>query len=424
MTLETIRLAAQEVASSNRLSWLQPLRSAALSRIELDGLPTKALEEWRYTDIGPALAMQTETCIPSEEQSSPALLSGGGSIVFTTGESVFAAGHAEIGEPGLQMRSFRDLASEERASIAALMGTLSGLKCSSIADLNMALLDDGMLLEIAPEAELSRPVEIMIGNSTRQQSRIVVRLGAGATATIVAHHRHGGSQVTNTVFDIEAGPGSRLSLLRLQVESQTATHLSCLRLLLEADAEVSLQQLDLGGHLSRSELLAALQGADSRLQSHSLLLADSDRHVDQYSRVAHIGERSTSRQVVRSIADGTGRAVFNGRIVVAKTASGTDAALTNQNMLLSGGAEIDTRPELEIDTDDVRCSHGATTGQLDVNSLFYLRSRGIDLETARQMLIGAFARSIVEQTPALIPKAALEALLARQRPEWSNWSSL
>ncbi len=424
MTLETIRLAAQEVASSNRLSWLQPLRSAALSRLELDGLPTKALEEWRYTDIGPALAMQRETCLLSEKQSSPALLSGGGSIVFATGESAFAAGHAEIGEPGLQMRSFRDLASEERASIAALMGTLSGLKCSSIADLNMALLDDGMLLEIAPDAELSRPVEIMIGNSTRQQSRIVVRLGAGATATIVAHHRHGGSQVTNTVFDIEAGPGSRLSLLRLQVESQTATHLSCLRLLLEADAEVSLQQLDLGGHLSRSELLAALQGADSRLQSHSLLLADSDRHVDQYSRVAHIGERSTSRQVVRSIADGTGRAVFNGRIVVAKTASGTDAALTNQNMLLSGGAEIDTRPELEIDTDDVRCSHGATTGQLDVNSLFYLRSRGIDLETARQMLIGAFARSIVEQTPALIPKAALEALLARQRPEWSNWSSL
>jgi Fe-S cluster assembly protein SufD len=424
MTLETIRLAAQEVASSNRLNWLQPLRSAALSRIELDGLPTRALEEWRYTDIGPALAMQRETSLPCETPSSPALLSGGDSIIFATGESALAAGHAEIGEPGLRMRSFRDLASEERTSIAALMGTLSGLKCSSIADLNMALLDDGMLLEVAPEAELSRPVEIMIGNSTRQQSRIVVRLGAGATATIVAHHRHGGSQVTNTVFDIEAGPGSRLSLLRLQVESQTATHLSCLRLLLEADAEVSLQQLDLGGHLSRSELLAALQGTDSRLQSHSLLLADGDRHVDQYSRVAHIGERSTSRQVVRSIADGTGRAVFNGRIVVTKTASGTDATLTNQNMLLSGGAEIDTRPELEIDTDDVRCSHGATTGQLDVNSLFYLRSRGIGLEAARQMLIGAFARSIVEQTPALIPKSALEVLLARQRPEWSNWSSL
>jgi Fe-S cluster assembly protein SufD len=175
--------------------------------------------------------------------------------------------------------------------------------------------------------------------------------------------------------------------------------------------------LDVGASLARNDLVVRLAAPGARVDADGLFFAADGRHLDNHTRIEHAAPATTSRESYRGIADSRGRGVFNGKVIVEAGADGSDARLTSQNLLLSAGAEIDTKPELEIYADDVKCSHGATVGQLDPAALFYLRSRGLPLDAARRMLIAAFAREVLLRLPSPVLEAHVMAALAPRLPD-------
>ncbi len=181
-------------------------------------------------------------------------------------------------------------------------------------------------------------------------------------------------------------------------------------------ATADLLHLDLGARLARNDLRVDLVAPEATVHAYGLFFADASRHLDNHTHIEHLAPHTFSREVYRGIMDGTGRGVFNGKIVVRPGADKTDARLRNQNLLLSRGAEVDTKPELEIYADDVKCSHGATTGQLDRDSIFYLRSRGIPEEQARRLLIASFAREVVRRLPPGPLEAHVVGILGDRLP--------
>jgi Fe-S cluster assembly protein SufD len=186
-----------------------------------------------------------------------------------------------------------------------------------------------------------------------------------------------------------------LRLVTLYEGAADAQRIARCELRLGRGATILVTAVDLGASLARQDLVVQLAGDDASVDIAGLCLGPAGTHVDHHLDLQHSARRATSRTLYRSVVDAGGRVVFNGRIVVAAGAAGTNAALTNRNLLLAPNAEVDTKPELEIHTDDVRCSHGATTGQLDPAALFYLRSRGIAVAEARRLLVGAFTDELV-----------------------------
>jgi Fe-S cluster assembly protein SufD len=245
-------------------------------------------------------------------------------------------------------------------------------------------------------------------------SRLFVTAGQDSRMSIVEHHFSAGAGVSNIITEAHCRAGADLDFLKLQAESDDAIHLAAQSFEVAARAKLQLTHLDLGARLARNDLTVTLRGEGGEVSAQGLFLADGARHLDNHTRIEHLARHTTSRETYRGIANQTGRGVFNGKIIVFPGADQTDARLTNQNLLLARGAEVDTKPELEIYADDVKCSHGATIGRLDAQAIFYLRSRGIDEESARRMLVSAFAGQIVGsiQFPAL--REHLAALLRRR----------
>jgi Fe-S cluster assembly protein SufD len=317
--------------------------------------------------------------------------------------------------PGLSARTFGEASAAQREMLVAHIACLEGQAGDSLPSLNAALLRDGLIVEVAAHAVVNEPIYIAVGTGAGAQAhnRIVLRLRAGAQATVIEHHL--GSGVSNTVTDVVSETGSRLTYVKLQDEADAAMHLARQHLSLDAGARADLLHIDLGARLARNDLQVALAGHGAEVSAHGLFFADGERHLDNHTRIDHRAPRTVSRELYRGIADGRGRGVFNGKVIVHAGAAGTDAQLRSQNLLLSQGAEIDTKPELEIYADEVKCSHGATTGQLDPMAVFYLRSRGIPADDARRMLIAAFAREIIGRLPvgSALADHVLEVLRGR-----------
>jgi len=215
----------------------------------------------------------------------------------------------------------------------------------------------------------------------------------------------------NAVNQIWLGSGSQLTLIRVQDLPDDGMLTETTRVELAGSASLQVTSVDLGGQLCRQAITVLLAGAGAAASVDGMFLADGQRHIDNCTRLEHQAPRTTSRETFRGIADDHGHGVFNGKIIVQPGAAGSNASLTNRNLLLKTTAEIDTKPELEIYVDDVRCSHGATTGQLDANALFYLRSRGLDPAAARQVLTAAFLRESLASIALPELRARLEARL-------------
>jgi Fe-S cluster assembly protein SufD len=237
------------------------------------------------------------------------------------------------------------------------------------------------------------------------QPRLRLALGDGSAMTLVLLATGGAGTATNAVAEIEVGAGARLRLVLLHEGGTSSQRIARADLHIARGAAAEVTCIDLGGSLARQDLVVHLAGDEASVDIAGLCLGPAGTHVDHHLNLRHAARRGTSSSLYRSVVDGGGRVVFNGRIGVAAGAAGTNAALTNRNLLLASTAEVDTKPELEIHTDDVRCSHGATTGQLDPAALFYLRSRGIGMAEARRLLVGAF-------TDELVGRMALPAVAA------------
>lgn len=379
-----------------QLAWLTDLRDAAFSALSHCGLPDSSQEEWRYTNLADYLqrgaSALSATAVMAGTSRHDETSGNRAQLILNDGRPM-AGVSGDIALPeGIEAHSLRELGPELRARAAGLLENNNPAgNLSALAALNLALLNDGLYLR-SSSAVATSPVHLRLtGSGTGMtQPRLLIDLTPGSHLNLVLEHQGSAGAVANVVTQICCGVGSHLQLLRIQDLPADGMQTETTHIELAQDATLSVTSLDFGGQLVRQDLSVALSGPGASADIHGAFLVDGHRHIDNHTSVDHRSPDTSSREIFHGLATGHGRGVFNGRIVVQPGAVRTVSALNSRNLLLVNTAEIDTKPELEIYTDDVRCSHGATTGQLDANAFFYLRSRGLSPDEARQALITAF----------------------------------
>lgn len=408
--------------------WLLDRRAAALKQFAALGFPTRRDEPWRFTNLMPL----SRTVFPPAPRPAPAkhrlqlepyLMSGASHrIVLIDGFVVPELSPAGRLPKGVWLGSTARALAERKDLAEAGFDERDATAAQPFAALNAALFGDGFVLALAPGAVLDAPVEILhIGRAGAQSAhpRNAVIAGAGSKATLVETFCGGGSAWTNSVLRIELGAGASLDHVRIQDEQPDAIHFGVTRARLERAARYEAFTLTTGARLSRQDVQVSLEGEGARCGVNGAYLLRGEQEATTATVIDHAAPGGTTREVFKGVLDDRAHGVFLGRIGVRPGADKTDAHQLNRNLLLSPRAAVDTKPELEILADDVKCSHGATVGDLDEASLFYLRSRGIDEAAARRMLIEAFATDAIETA---VPVGELRVHLRRRLAAWLEQS--
>jgi Fe-S cluster assembly protein SufD len=394
---------------------LAALRRAGREAFTAAGLPSTRLEEWRYTSLGELAAHEWE--LPGDGRSAATrdAVEALASPVFACGLLVFANGRLVPGlgalrSPEVEVTSLAEARRRGEGRAPAKLGALVDAKQHPLAALATALLDDGAVIRLPAGARLAQPLHLVFvseagGPPLAAQPRVLVEAGRGSQAVIVQDHISlgGGPAFTNAVAELHVGPGARLEHVLLQRESAETFHASYTAAQLERDAHLGTHVVTLGGRLVRNDLQVVLAGEGAEARLSGLFLCAGERLVDNHTFVDHAVPHGTSRQLYKGVLAGRSRGVFRGRVLVRPGAQQTDAKQSNPNLLLSDGAEIDGKPQLEIHADDVKCSHGSAIGRVDDDALFYLRARGIDVAAARALLVRGFAAEVL----AALPEPAL-----------------
>ena len=386
-------------------TWLRPVQEAALERAVTRGFPGARDEAWKYTSVS-ALEKRGFTPAETATQLDMAILD---TLLIPGLESsrlVFVDGRYQ---PGLSQLPGGVRASPLAAGDADLRDALvvaPEWQHDTFVNLNTALFRDGLLLEIPTGQTLAAPLELLHVSTAHTGAaainlRFVLRLGPGAGASLIERHvgLKGTKSFNNVVTQVELAESAKFTHVRLQSESTQAFHVGRVLVRQAAKSEYRSYNLNIGGLWTRIDLHTRLEAEGALAELQGLYAVSGRQHVDNHTRIDHLAKGTMSRELYRGILDGHGRGVFNGKVVVAPHAVKTDAQQANHNLILSRSAEIDTKPELEIYADDVKCSHGASIGQLDEQQLFYLRSRGLDAEAARSLLITAFAEQLLKSLP-------------------------
>lgn len=398
-------------------------RRAALDAALRDGLPHPRTEAWKYTSLR-ALERRGFSPAPLPHAPvDPALVAGipAPRLVFVNGRHDAALSDLSGLPEGVRLLTMAEALASDDPRESNVLGRSYERADEVFARLNAALADDGAVLRVAEGVTVDVPVHLVfIGLPTEGDlawhARHLVELRRGASATVVEHHLAGGdhAHLGNAIAHVHVAANATLRHARVQDESNRATLFTRTDAVLAREADYRRLDLELGGALSRHELNVRLEGDRATLVANGVLLASGRRHLDTRLGIEHIARDTRCELLWRGMAAGRGRAVFHGGIGIREGADGTDAKLSNKNLLLSDTAEIDTQPVLVIHADEVTAAHGATVGQLDEQALFYLRSRGLPEAEARALLTAAFVReplvSVVE-TPAI--RERLEAWLDR-----------
>jgi len=383
---------------------LTALRRDALERFLAAGFPNPRNEDWKYTNLRRLesrnfVAAGTGPFAPEE---SSWIEGAGFRVVLINGHAMPNLGSSAAQPPGVTLLTLGQWGANDPAAVAAFLAKHSSPQPAAFEDLNTAFSDDGVVIEIGDNAVLDQPIYIVhqwTGGSSLQMShpRIVVRAGRNSHCEIVEHYLGAADveSLTNVAMSLEIEAGARVTHYRIQQESTRGFHIGTIRAQLARDSHYANHNLSLGAGLGRVDIKVVLAGNGADASLNGLFAPAGTQHLDTHTLVDHVAPHTTSQENYRGVAEGRGRGVFNGRVIVRPGAQKIDARQSNRNLLLSPTAEIDTKPELEIYADDVKCSHGATTGQLDATALFYLRSRGLSEVDARAMLIRAFAESVL-----------------------------
>jgi Fe-S cluster assembly protein SufD len=417
-------------ARAGEPAWLAAARSSALERFLADGFPDTGQEDWRFTNVAPI----ARTAFRSEPGPAPRRVSAEEIAALTFGATaanrvVFVDGrHApELSSleraAGLEVRSLREVMAREPGRLEALVARETSV-AGPFAALNTALFDDGALVEVAPGAVVTTPLQIVFyssgeaGEPVASYPRTVVVAGRASQLTLVESYGgpDGARYLTNAVTEVAAEDGSVLDHYKVQRESTSAYHVGQMTVRQARGASFSSHSLALGAALARSDVDQAFRGEGGECVLNGLFVAGGTQHLDTHTRIDHAQPHCTSRELYKGVLDGRARGVFVGRVLVRPGASKTDAHQTNKNLLLSREALVDSLPKLEILTDDVKCKHGSTTGQLDPVALFYLRSRGISEASARSLLVYAFASDILGRVKVKSLRAGLEHYLQSHLP--------
>lgn len=412
----------------SRLPWLRELREAAAARFAQLGFPTPKDEEWKYTSVAPiekrAFAPASMVAVePAVIEIEPFTLGlDGHLLVFVNGRYAPVLSRVNALPRGITVCSLNEALEREPEVLEAYLGQGITADGHAFAALNTALMADGAYLHIGSSVALEQPIHLLYfstaGDAFAAHPRNLIVAEDNSQATIVESYAGSGESAyfTNAVTQIIAGNNAVIEHHRVQQESLRAFHVGLLYAHQERDSSFVSHGLDLGGALVRNDLHAVLdaEGADCTL--NGLYVLAGRQHVDNHTRIDHAKPHGASREYYKGILDGAARGVFNGRVVVHPDAQKTDAHQANRNLLLSADAEVDTKPQLEIYADDVKCSHGATVGQLDSDAVFYLQTRGIPASEARALLTYAFAEDVVERIKLAPLRARVEAILAARLP--------
>ncbi len=383
------------------------------------GFPTTRDEEWRFTNVS-SLAKTQFSAAPAGlnvwegEQLDLSLFphEGGPRLIFING--LYSP---ELSTGKLPRGIFAAPLSEANGAVEKHLARYASCQDRAFVALNTANFEDGACIEIPNGVVVDEPIHLVFFATGCEvpvisHPRSLIVVGAGSQATVVESYiGHGAKYFTNAVTEIVAGDRSVVDHYKLQEEDARSSHVATLHADVGRDANFSTHSISLGGGgLVRNDINAVLaQGAEATL--NGLYLASGSQHIDNHTVIDHAKPHGTSHELYKGILGGAATGVFNGKIIVHKDAQKTDAKQTNRNLVLSENATIHTKPELQIHANDVRCTHGATIGQLDQEAIFYLQSRGIAKEQAGDLLMHAFARDIIDRVKVVSLRARLEQIL-------------
>jgi Fe-S cluster assembly protein SufD len=395
--------------------WLQARRASAIALFERNGFPTVRDEDWKYTDITPAANL---ICEPQFGQAAESTFSGAEQfylgaqdvlrITFLNGKFAPQLSTLENLPAGLSLLGMRDAIASHGALLQTHLGRYASVEDNSFVALNTALFEDGAFIHLQKNVRVATPIHLLFINTaplSAAKVRNLVLLDEGAGASVVESYVSltDDTYLTNAVTEIVAARGANLDHYKEQLESHAAHHIATTQIQAADDAKVQSHTFTFGGAISRHDANAVMDGEHIEVTLNGLYLAGGSQLMDNHTVMDHAKPNCHSFEEYAGVLDGKAVGVFNGKIFVRQDAQKTDAKQSNRALLLSRQAEVNTKPQLEIFADDVKCTHGATVGELDDEALFYLRARGISADTARDMLVYAFAHAVLDNVaiPAL-----------------------
>jgi len=392
-------------------AWLFPLRKAAIASFAEQGFPTIQHEDWRYTNVAPIARLPFKPAVDAGADldgsglpQTPFTKLAGHRLVFIDGHFSAKRSSPRTLPAGVKALSLKAALVADSAFLEKHLGRYAQPEGNAFAALNQAFFQDGAFIHVPAGITVDEPIHLVFVSSAKQTGitthpRNLIVAEANSKLTVIENYVAAGdaTYVTNSVTELVAGDNAAVELLKFQDEAAAAFHVATIQGHFGRASNVNVHSFALGARLSRNNIRANLAGEGLECVLNGLYLTRNEQLADHHMIVEHAQPHCASHEYFNGILDDKSKGVFHGRILVRPVAQKTDAKQTNKNLLLSDDATADTKPQLEIYADDVKCTHGATIGQLNDESIFYLRSRGLDTETARRMLVHAFAGEIIER---------------------------
>jgi Fe-S cluster assembly protein SufD len=455
--LETFKQLEKELAQTGP-SWVHAIRQAAIHSFAQLGFPSTREEDWKYTNVGPLANTPFRPAPPELASSVARRVKQLGAAALASCRQVAASWSAsyeislrsltnlacprltfingrycpELSTPetlprGLKAGSLAAALQSDGRKLEGHLARYAGYKTHPFVALNTAFFADGAFIEIPQGATLTKPIHLLYiskpdGQPTVSHPRNLILAGATSQASLIETYLSLADEVyfTNSVTELVVGEGTLLDYCKVEEESDASFHYARVHADQARSSTLTTHSIQLGASLVREEVEAVLGGEGAEALLHGLYITAGQQHVDNHTTIDHAQPHCSSRELYKGVLEGDSQTVFNGKIIVRKDAQKTDSKQSNKNLLLSEDATVNTKPQLEIFADDVKCTHGATVGQIDPETVFYLRSRGMALQEARSLLTYAFANEIMEcikyEPLREQLRGGLFARLARTRP--------
>jgi Fe-S cluster assembly protein SufD len=405
--------------------WVVQARESAIERFGRLGFPTTRLEQWRFTSVAPiaerAFRLAGESAALPDTHLVAPLSAAIAHAVWVNGRFDPELSTLQRLPAGVQILSLEQTLASNPGLVEPYLGKLALTQTSTFTLLNTAFLRDGVVIALAPGTIVEDPIEVVFASNrethdTIGHPRLLVIAGEGSQAMILERYVGSGSAFSNAVSEVWLDPGAVVDHYKLQEQPEDSFHIGTLFVHAARSGTFSSHSLTFGGGLVRNEVVATLAGEGIDCTLNGLYLGRRKQLIDNHTTIDHAMPHCGSHEVYKGILAERAHGVFNGKIIVRPDAQKTDAKQTNKALLLSEDANINTKPELEIFANDVKCTHGAAIGQLDEAAMFYLRSRGLGVAEARAMLVHAFAGDILNRVKIAPVREYLENILTARLP--------
>ena len=397
---------------------LQRLRAAAIERFADVGFPTERLEDWKFTDVAPLAKMPFRLARRPDAPGDfvdAARIEGAIELVFVDGHYFPELSRIPALPGAVRVSDLETALRDDPGRVVTHLGSIARPESDAFTALNTAFLRQGAFVHVSKGVVLDAPIHLLFVASGGTDPvivhpRVLIVAEESSEVSVVETYADAaaGPSCTNVVTEVAVGPNAAVTHVRLQKEGADAFHVATVAARQARDSRFFSHSVSIGASLARINVETLLDAPGASCTLDGLYLTDGRQHVDHHTSIDHRAPECTSRELYKGVLDGRSSAVFNGKVFVRPQAQKSDAGQVNKNLLLSRDAVVDTKPQLEIFADDVKCSHGATIGRLDTDALFFLRARGIGPDQARRVLIHAFANELVERVRHPAARAHLE----------------